>query len=252
MRNLLEFEGKYYTPEIFKVLWYHLLYKYSDAKSKFEFNGKHFRRVYGNAKFSTEPDTINVIGIRGNKEICFNDTNVNNDNLIVYENTSSGQSRLWRFNVTMDPKSKQNNIAHLLNGVYTSYRVRNHRWIPGRTALGQDENEVLVARTNSAGTIVKVETGYFGINVHDTGGFANYSLGCTILSNDENYKYKFKPLLERIKKQKPITYIVTDKYDVDIFLQRIELESIQPRPLEIAKPDNTRTSGVGGFSVRGI
>lgn len=228
----LKFEGKYYTPEIFRVMWQFLYSKYSDER--YTFNGDEFSRIVGVPKFYEEPNTINVITIRNNPEIAFNDSDTfDNDEMIVYENTSSGGVRLYRFNVTADPKSRKDNIAHLLKGCYASYRVGNHRWVPGRTALRQDENKVLVARTDNKGNIKKVEYGMFGINIHDSGGFRNSSLGCTILANDVDYKTKFKPMLLRIQKQKPISYILTDHIDVSKFLNMIKLDSIEPKPIEV-------------------
>lgn len=238
--DTLIFDGMYYTPSVFRSLWEHLVEKYKSEyfvdKDAFA-NGrpKNWARVYGDPVFRTEPDTINVLGIRYNHEISFNNDLTNNDNLIIWENTSSNQVRLWRFPVTMDPKSKKVNIAHLVKGVYPSYRVGNHRQVPGRTALRQDDGVVLVARTDKKGEVFEVQTGKFGINIHDSGGFSNSSLGCTILANDDDYKNKYKPLLLRVKAQRNITYVVSDLDDVSEYLNRINPDSLIPKPLEILR-----------------
>lgn len=237
MNQLLEFGGFYYTPQIFKLLWMKLKDKY--ASEDFAYDGKvyPFKRISGNPTFPTEPNTITAIGIRNNEEISFNDELTDNDDLIVYENTSSGEVRLWRFPCTTDPKSRKVfKIAHSIKGVWDCFVVGNHRHQPGRTALRQDANSIVVARTDKNGKIVKVEKGYFGLNVHNKNGFFNSSLGCTILESDINYDQKFKPILKRVKDQKSITYIITDRVDVSAVLGLVNIDSIKPRPIEIIQP----------------
>lgn len=241
MSQLLEFGGAYYTPTIFRLLWEKLRDKYASENFKYGEKEYQFRRISGSTpSFPTEPNTITLIGIRNNEEISFNDTLTYNDDLIVYENTSSGEVRLWRFPCTTDPKSKKDNIGHLIKGVWASYIVGNHRHQPGRTALRQDANTVVVARTNKNGEISKVERGHFGTNIHNKNGFFNSSLGCTILENDINYDQKFKPILKRVKDQTTITYILTDRVDVSAVLGLINVESIKPRPIEIIQSENKK------------
>jgi len=162
--------------------------------------------IYGLPAWHEEAGTINVICIRNNDENSFNDVIRNNDILIVIENRPSDSFRLYEYEVTADPSRKKPGIAHLCEGAYNSYVVRPHRWIAGRTALCQDTGEVRVFRTNSQGKIMPArsagghyEWGYFGINVHDTGGFWNSSLGCIILEDLKLYRDEFKPLLLRAK-----------------------------------------------------
>lgn len=234
MSNLIELSGIYYTPEIFRLLWSKLKDKY--ASETFSYKGVNYpyaKRISGNPVFPTEPNTITAIGIRNNEEISFNDELTDNDDLIVYENTSSGEVRLWRFPCTTDPNTKKDKIAHSIKGMWDCYVVGNHRYQPGRTALRQDANEIVVARTDKNGKIVKVEKGYFGINVHNKNGFFNSSLGCTILENDINYDTKFKPILKRVEKQKSIVYCITDRVDVSAVLGLVNIESLKPKPIEI-------------------
>ena len=61
---------------------------------------------------------------------------------------------------------------------------------------------------------------------------------CTILESDDDYETKLKPLLKRVENS-PVKYLVTDKWDVADFLDRIPLESLEPRPIEF-KPSDTK------------
>ena len=155
--------------------------------------------IYGIPLWNEETGTINVICIRNNDENSFNDQMRNNDKLVIIENRPNDSYRLYEYEVTSDPSTKKPGIAHLCEGAYNSYVVRPHRWIAGRTALCQDAGEVRVFRTNSAGKLMYYEWGWFGINVHDTGGFWNSSLGCVILADSNQYQQEYKPLLLRAK-----------------------------------------------------
>jgi hypothetical protein len=155
--------------------------------------------VYGIPEWHEQTGTINVICIRNNDENSFNDAIRNNDKLVIIENRPNDSFRLYEYSVTADPSAKKSGIAHVSEGAYNSYVVRPHRWIAGRTALCQDAGEVRIFRTYSIGKLMHYEWGYFGINVHDTGGFWNSSLGCVILADSKQYQNEFKPLLLRAK-----------------------------------------------------
>lgn len=166
--------------------------------------------VFGNPKWNDEEGTINVIAIRNNDELDFNNRVRNNDQLMVFENRPNDMFRVYEFPCTTDPAtpitlrdflSKKRGRAHLCEGAYESYVVRPHNWVLGRTALGQDANPVQVARSDNKGQFVGFDTGFFGINVHDAGRFWNSSLGCIIIAFENNLQYKseFKPCLERAK-----------------------------------------------------
>jgi hypothetical protein len=177
-------------------------------------------RVIGEPKLRLNEKEINVMGIRNNEEISFNDSDNFYNDLLVIEQTIAQSHVFYIFKVTMDPKSKKNKIAHLLEGVYASYTaLRPHKWVPGRTAIVQDRDKVLVARTDSTGEIIKefkAQKGLFGINIHDSAGYINTSLGCTILERDlkENkfhWKEHFKPLIQEISNKEEIDYVVINK-----------------------------------------
>lgn len=152
---------------------------------------------YGNPEWLEDEGTINVIIIRNNEEIDFNNRLMNNDELIIFENRPNNNFRRYDFKVTADPRSKKNGIAHLIEGAYESYSVGLHRNIIGRVCLRQTEGQVRIARTDTLGRLIGFYWGYFGINVHDSGGFLNSSLGCIVIAYDKQSQYQteFKPLL---------------------------------------------------------
>jgi len=177
-------------------------------------------RVIGDPVLRFGEGEINVMGIRNNPEVSFNDEyNFYND-LLIIEHTIKASQEFYIFKATMDPKGKSNNIAHLLEGVYASYTsLRPHKYMPGRTAIVQDKDSVLVTRTNSNGDIIKgmsEHEGLFGINIHDSGGYTNSSMGCTVLekdSSENNFHWEkfFKPLIKTITNKADIDYIVINK-----------------------------------------
>jgi hypothetical protein len=176
------------------------------------------KRVVGNVSFRKDVGNINVMGIRFNDEVSFNlGPTYYNDILIVSQNkTNALFPSFYIYKVTMDPKNKTDKIAHLLLGVYNSYVVRPHKWIPSRTALCQDINNVFIARTDAYGNVINAVpySGIFGINIHDAGGFINSSIGCTILERDSldngyHYVKSFKPLLKTVSNKKDVVYCVT-------------------------------------------
>lgn len=161
-------------------------------------------RVVGDPVWRKDVGNINVIGVRQNPEIAFNEHVLHNDLLIISLNIEPEISDIYLFSCTMDPKGRILKVAHLMEGVYASYNaLRPHKWVPGRTAMVQDRDKVLVGRTNTHGDLISIkpEKGFFGINIHDSGGYQNSSLGCTVLepdSEENNYQYKtlFKPILK--------------------------------------------------------
>lgn len=156
------------------------------------------KAVYGNPGWLDAEGTINVIVIRENAENSYNDVIRNNDHLLIFENRPNETFREYLYQVTADPSTNKYNIAHLCQGAYESYTVRPHRWIAGRTALCQDKGEVKIFRTNSKRGIIDYFWGLFGINIHDTGGFWNSSLGCVILALKAQY-LEYKQILLRAK-----------------------------------------------------
>ena len=179
------------------------------------------KRTVGTITFREEENAINVMGIKKDPEISFNLENIfYNDILIVSQNVidDSGKKDLdfYIYKVTMDPKGKKDKVAHLLLQMSNSYVIRPHRWIPTRTAICQDKNDVLIARTDSNGNVINANPykGFFGINIHDSDKWTNSSLGCTVLEKDSlangfHYKNSFKPLLKTVTNNKDIVYAVS-------------------------------------------
>lgn len=185
-------------------------YYKSLCNSFIDYCKKNGKPVIGNPRFLEDEGTINVIAIRNNGELSFNSVKRNNDILYVVENRPNDHFRDYQFEVTTDPAApitlrdylnQGKGRAHLCEGAYESYVVRPHQWTPGRTALGQDGNEVVVARSDNNGVFKNYDRGFFGINVHDPGKFWNSSLGCIIISFEtrERYTKEFKPTLLRAK-----------------------------------------------------
>jgi hypothetical protein len=158
-------------------------------------------------KWTEDPSTINVISIRCNDLFVTNDMVYDNDFLIVLENKPKEEAIIYVFITTIDPKTRRNNIANILYQFYFG-NIRNHRGIPGRSAICQDFCTVWVRRftksiSNSSNWLFIDEKGYFGIHIHDKNGCYNSSLGCTILDSQDAYTKYFKPLLDNIKHSHP-------------------------------------------------
>lgn len=144
-------------------------------------------------KYNDEDNSINIFIIRMNNIGIMNDQKRNNDFLIMIHNATDGIYK-YVFEVTADPKTKKTGIASIIPQVYIG-NIRNHKWIFGRTAVCQDNHPVWVWRWG----LNKEEKGFFGINIHDNGGFFNSSLGCTIFADNKAYKENFKKILDEVK-----------------------------------------------------
>ena len=147
--------------------------------------------------WSDAEGTINVFVIRCNDMYITNDIQRNNDWLVVIENRPEDSFRRYIFKCTADPKYRRNKIANLVEQIYYG-NVRNHRWIPGRDAICQDNNEIYVRRYENGEWFE--EKGHFGINIHNSAGFFNTSLGCVVLASEDSYLNEFRPLLRRVQK----------------------------------------------------
>jgi hypothetical protein len=115
------------------------------------------------------PSTITVLTVRGNEGA--NRIGVFDDRAYaVHDWTLKGT---WRMN--SDPSTNVVGRAHLVPGVY-DYRAGkhhiNHPAPRGRAAFVQ-AGRVRVKRTGQG-----VESGWFGINLHDAKGGSTSSLGC--------------------------------------------------------------------------
>jgi len=205
------------TP-IFKLVWDNYLII---AKTK--------QRVIGKPSFRLGTQEINVMGIRRNPEVSFNEKDYFYNDILIIQMSYSDE--FYIFKVTMDPKGKVNKIAHLLEGIYASYNtLRPHRWVPGRTAIVQDRDAVIVARTDSTGkVIIKEKSGIFGINIHDSDKYLNSSMGCTVLEpesalNQYQFAQHFKPLIKSIFNKDSVDYTV-----INIDLLKSILKSVKDK-----------------------
>ena len=135
---------------------------------------------------------LNVIVIRCNDIYITNDMERNNDWLILFF-----EGKKYIFQCTADPKYRKNKIANLCEQAYYG-NIRNHRGIYNRDAICQDVYKVFVRRYT--GSKWYDESGYFGINIHNSNGLFNSSLGCVILADEKRYVSTFRPLLREAKK----------------------------------------------------
>lgn len=177
---------------------------------------KENNRVTGDPKWFDEPFTLNVIGIRCNSEADFNFGKYN-DFLILILNKPDDRYDQAIIPVTVDPNRNKDGIAHLRQGVWNSYVIRPHKWESRtfsevgtiyRWAICQDKDVVEVIRTDGKGNIIKADRGMFGINIHDSGGYYDSSLGCTVIKNDNHYLKLFLPYIYdlKLKKKVPLNY----------------------------------------------
>lgn len=138
-------------------------------------------------------DVLNVIVIRCNDIYVTNNELRNNDWLVcIYNNLR------YVYKCTADPKYKRDRIANLREQVYYG-NIRPHRWIGWRTCIAQDNCKVWVRRYANGKWYE--ELGHFGINIHNSAGYFNSSLGCVILADESRYINSFRPLLRTVKKQ---------------------------------------------------
>ena len=240
---------KYYSPNIKNIpLFLYLknfLKLFDDGNFKEIWNlyaeyCKALGRVVGDVSFREGIGDINVMGVKRDPEVHFNLPGAfYNDILIVSKNVHNGQN-FYAYKVTMDPKGKKNKIAHLLLGMYDSYKIRPHRWIPTRTAICQDRDEVFLARTDITGKVINATpySGLFGINIHDSDIYNNTSLGCTVLEKDnrentQHYKKSFRPLLKSISNPNDIVYAVASLEAISRLFYCLHIaEDLKPLPID--------------------
>ena len=201
--------------EIFSKSYFEDL-KYSEYKNIFK---KYLSDLKGtkwlrdkDIKWIDNEGTINVIVIRCNDYYITNDMKRNNDWMIVIENRPDDNFRRYVFNCTADPKSKKRHRANLCEQIYFG-NIRNHRNIAGRDAICQDFCEVYVRRYEGGSWFE--EKGHFGINIHNPGNNYNSSLGCVIISTDDDYFSEFRPLLRRVERRNNPVAIIRDNKFLD-------------------------------------
>ena len=172
--------------------------------------------IYKNPRvdFDNDEGHINVFIIRNNAIGIANDSLRNNDYLIVTENSSAeSEGSIYVFSVTADPKTKRPGIAFALPCQWNG-NIGFHHWLNWRDCIRQDNDDVWVRRYKADGSYYE-EKGRFTIHIHDSGGFFNSSLGCTILASDDSYQSMFRPLLKKVKKTQ--TRVPVSLIDKDVF-----------------------------------
>ncbi len=130
---------------------------------------------------------------RFNEDESYNDVITNND-LKVYAKrvTSDGEPAVDDefFNVTADPKTKREGIAHFLPQVYQG-NIGDHRQVFGRICIRSDKG-CWYFRTGNG----KPQYGCIGLNWHNSAGLWNTSLGCVINEDENRWKAIEKPYLK--------------------------------------------------------
>jgi hypothetical protein len=165
--------------------------------------------VTGAPQWFDTRNTLNVIGIRNNTEADFN-MGKYDDILICIYNDDNNEFGSGYFECTVDPYGMKEGVAHLRQGMWNSYKVREHRGVKGRWALCQDKNVVELLRTDGGGNIIKSNgaanpfRGFFGINIHNRDKYNDPSLGCTVLKNNSSYKDIFVPYIYDVKRNKKV------------------------------------------------
>lgn len=176
---------------------------------------KENKRISGSPRWWNEANSINVIGVRCNTEVDFNFGKYNDFLLVVY-NTQDGFFREV-IEVTVDPCRTKDGIAHLRQGMWDCYIVGIHgvsgptggyEVFPGigkqaRWCLRQN-GDVEIVRTNGQGTVIKTDRGNFYIDVHDSAGYKDSSLACTIIHYIKDYLAQLLPYLYDVKTAKKV------------------------------------------------
>lgn len=206
-------------------------------------------RVAGSPAWNDEEGILNVIGIRCNDERDFNYGKYN-DYLVIILNRPDDNYRKDILKVTVDPAVPNapgvKNRAHLCQGVWNSYRIRPHagggvdarefpkigyqkRWAICQYRDTEDSSGkkvVVVARTDSQGGFVNNDKGFFTINIHDSGGYRDSSIGCTVIQSDNDYVDNYLPYLYDIigkkivpKNNEDLTYCLINQTQLEKYLQ---------------------------------
>ena len=165
-------------------------------------------------------------------------------------NRPDDNCRMNILKVTVDPAIPNapgvKNRAHLCQGVWNSYRIRPHagggidardfpkighqkRWAICQYRDTEDssgEKVVVVARTDSHGGFVNNDKGFFTINIHDSGGYRDSSIGCTVIQSDIDYVDTYLPYLYNIddkqivpKNNEDLTYCLINQAQLENYLK---------------------------------
>jgi len=161
-------------------------------------------KVEPSTNFPEKCGEIFVFQFRFNEEISFNNEMRNNDLLVLGQIKDDEQTISdWMFDVTTDPKSKVNGIAHTCEQIYRG-NVGPHRGDTNRPCIRSDYGfGTWYNRTDSKGEVQDLNpsdsftsiAGHIGINIHNANGAYNSSLGCTIFSNESEYQKVFRKVI---------------------------------------------------------
>lgn len=182
-------------------------------------------KVEASVHFPNCDDGIAAFIFRCNQPIDFNNIRRNNDLLIIVQRKLLG-FKVYSMVCTADPYGPKDHIAHLSAQIYRANRGL-HRGIPGRICLRSDFGfGTWIQRTDSEGDVIDINPasdkftsapGHFGINIHDTGGYYNSSLGCVIIAYNQDYLV-FKSILENASNPSNVPVCVFDMEDLPEFL----------------------------------
>lgn len=234
-------------------------YTFSDFKNLFNAYKDFFKngyttdlseRVDSSIIYPEKKDSIIVFEIRCNDQISFNNEIRNNDLLFVIEIADDQQGIvLHQFDCTTDPCSPKYNIAHTARQIYRG-NVGDHHAIEERKCIRSDNGQgTWVRRTDGNGEVLPLNPkhsdavlGHYGINIHDNGGFANSSMGCTILAGPDfqhhgPYLDEYKPLLLKAANKGNIPVILFDLEDVEDVINTITPPEV-PGDAHTAIPGN--------------
>jgi len=214
---------------------------------KYRFMDDYSYRIEPSIVYPAVKDSIMVFEVRCNEDISFNNQIRNNDLLLVAEVVDDASSTLsialHKFNCTTDPCSKKYRIAHTARQIYRG-NVGIHRNNEGRLCIRSDHGfGTYIRRTDGDGEILKINghvdayPDHVGINIHDNGGFANSSLGCTILAGADYlhpgpYRDEFKPLLVKCSNKENIPVALIDAEDVEDIIKWDAHKAIRENPSE--------------------
>lgn len=205
-------------------------YSYSDYKTLYEkySNWLISDKVEKSVIFPEKNGAIFVFEFRCNEEISFNNELRNNDLLVVVQ-IKDGELSItdYMFDVTTDPKSKVNGIAHTCEQIYRG-NIGAHRGDSNRPCIRSDYGfGTWYNRTDSKGEVKDLNpsenftsvSGHIGINIHNANGAYNSSLGCTILSNENEYQNVFRKVITSCSNKNNIPVALINANDLTDILQ---------------------------------
>lgn len=161
-------------------------------------------KVEPSTKFLDTYGSLSAFVFRFNETISFNDIIRNNDLLVlmkVIDNERGIKDNF--FDVTSDPCGKKFRIAHLCEQIYRG-NVGFHRGDSNRPCIRSDNGfGTWYNRTDTESDIIDINpsdnytsiAGHIGINIHNNNGAYNSSLGCVILSSENDYRKIFVPFI---------------------------------------------------------